>query len=85
MAIKLTVQTASGITVTDAVHRVKCITLQSTELMAFLVRSYATIEAQEPFEEKAFECGYDVAGANPWAQAYAHLQGLPAFAGAVAV
>jgi hypothetical protein len=83
MALKLTVQAETGINVPNAIHRVRCITLHGKSVIAFLVRRYATAEATEAFDERAYECAYDLNGANPLAQAYAHLTSLPEYAGAV--
>lgn len=85
MALKLTVNTASGISVPDAIHRIQCITLHGKTILAFLVRRYATLEAVEPFDESGYECAYVIGdpeqSENPLVQAYEHLKGLPEFAG----
>jgi hypothetical protein len=39
--------------------------------------------AKPMVDGRAIECAYNIAGANPLEQAYAHLKTMPEFAGAV--
>lgn len=82
MAIKKTVHAKFGIEVKDAYHRVENLSLTSKEKMTFQVRSRVTAE-NAIFDEALYECVYDINGANPIAQAYAHLKTLPEFSAAV--
>lgn len=82
MALKKTVTTVHGIEVIDAYHRVEGIQLIGKDQITFNARSYK--DPMFPFfEEKVAVCDYDMNGANPLAQAYAHLKTLPEFADAV--
>jgi hypothetical protein len=81
MALKKTSQTTFGTEVIDAYHRVENLRLDEKDKMAFAVRSYASKE-KPFFAEQIFGCDYLLDGANPIAQAYAHIKTLPEFAGA---
>ena len=84
MALKLTTQTASGLTAIDAYHRVENLSLANKNHMTFALRSYASAD-HPSFAEAYFSCAYDIAGENPIKQAYEHLKTLPEFAGAADV
>ena len=82
MALKKTTKTSFGIEVIDAYHRVENVSITSKTSMTFQVRS--RVDAEHPiFGEMLIECGYDINGENPIAQAYAHLKNLPEFVGSV--
>jgi len=95
MALKKTVTTPQGFTATDAYHRVEDITISTRmriatggdqfrelRMVSFTVRSYKESGAAA-FNETRTGAEYDMDGANPIAQAYAHLKTLPEFADAV--
>lgn len=83
MALLKTVQTAFGIEVKDAYHRVENVALVAKNKITFHLRSRADAGQQMIFYEISFECAYDITGENPIAQAYAHLKTLPEFSEAV--
>lgn len=82
MALKKTVVTPHGFDAVDAYHRVEGIRLIGKTTIKFHVRSVKN-ETSPHFADAEFEAAYDLNGANPLAQAYAHLKTLPEFAGAV--
>lgn len=83
MAILKTVQTAFGIEIKDAHHRVENVALVAKNKMTFQVRSRVDATQQVIFDETHFECSYDINGENPIAQAYAYLKTLEQFVDAV--
>jgi hypothetical protein len=70
MALKKTVITPHGFEAEDAYHRVEGLELTSKDSMSFLVRSYKQPHGVSCFAEKRITAEYDIAGANPIAQAY---------------
>jgi hypothetical protein len=82
MALKKTVITHHGFEAKDAYHRVEGVCLDSKIKISFQVNSYKSQESGVAFSNAALACDYDIEGANPIAQAYAHLKTLPEFAGA---
>jgi hypothetical protein len=81
MALSKTVNSAYGINVTNAYHRVENLNLLKKDLMSFMIRSY--VSADKPFfNEQTFYSAYDLSGENPITQAYQHVKALPEFAGA---
>lgn len=83
MAILKTVQTAFGLEVVDAHHRVENVSLVAKNKMTFQIRSRVNAEQESVFDERHVECPYDIAGENPIAQAYSHLKTLEEFVEAV--
>lgn len=83
MAILKTVQTAFGIEIENAYHRVENVSLVAKDKITFQVRRRVNAAQTSIFDEMAFECYYDLNGDNPIAQAYAHLKTLPEYADAV--
>jgi hypothetical protein len=82
MALKQTASNAQGFTAVDAYHRVENVVLVGKDRIAFNVRTYK--EQDLPFFADAnYSCNYELTGANPIAQAYAHLKSLSEFSGAV--
>lgn len=80
MALQSTIQSPHGITVKDAYHRVENVAIQEKTRIRFEVRSYQNKEPGFPwFNELILSCPYDLNGANPIAQAYAHIKTLPEF------
>lgn len=81
MALKKSLSTVFGIDVADAYHRVEGLQIAGKNRIQFCVRT--SLDGTKPhFNDEQHECAYDMAGANPIAQAYAHLKTLPEFAGA---
>lgn len=82
MALKKSVESIYGFVVDEAYHRVESVALQGKDKIYFCLKSYAKVE-NPSFGEKSYSCDYDLIGANPIKQAYAHLKTLPEFAGAI--
>lgn len=83
MAFKKTASTTYGIDVADAYHRVEDVKIVSKTVITYAVRAYKDNTGVAFFDEKHMISGYDIAGKNPIAQAYAHLKTLPEFTDAV--
>jgi len=81
MALAKTVSTVHGFQAANAYHRVEGVRLESKNAMNFHIRSYTALD-KPFFTESVLSCAYAIDGANPIAQAYAHLKTLPEFAGA---
>jgi hypothetical protein len=81
MALAQTVITPHGFTASDAYHRVEG-TQVGKDKLTFQVRSYKDNSGLPHFADASFNCAYDMAVANPIAQAYIYLKTLPEFAGA---
>ena len=82
MALSKTVLSAYGFQANHAYHRVESVLLVGKETINFHVRSY--VATDKPFfAEQVLSCAYSLSGANPIAQAYAHLKTMPEFAGAI--
>ena len=81
MALKKTQTTVHGFEAIDAYHRVEALAIQGKDKINFKVRSYA--DKEKPFySEQDMSCAYDMNGANPFQQAYAHAKTTDDFAGA---
>jgi len=85
MALTKAVTTKQGFLADTAYHRVEQPTLPSNTLLQFIVCSYRSLSDTVSFNVDSYSCAYDILGANPVAQAYAHLKALPEFADAVDV
>lgn len=82
MAISLDIE-YQGITVVGAYVKVAAVSIQDNRsLLAFSVWYCASVDAV-PFKGGVFETSYDIEGANPFDQAYAHLKLLPEFTGCI--
>ena len=81
MALKKNESTQFGFDVPNAYQRVENMKLKKTS-MEFQVCVYSDV-TKNAFNHKNYACGYNIDGANPIAQAYAHLKTLSEFAGAV--
>jgi hypothetical protein len=81
MALKKNASTEFGFDVANAYQRVESMKLKKAS-MEFQVAVYSDV-TKNAFNHKNYSCEYDIDGANPIAQAYAHLKTLPEFAGAV--
>lgn len=84
MALQKTTTNASGLTATDAYHRVENVTLASKTEITFSVRSYASTD-RPFFAEEFYSCAYNLSGSNPIEQAYVYLKTLSEFSGATDV
>lgn len=82
MALKNAFTTVHGINLSDAYIRVEALRLATKSTIAFNVCFYAD-PAKPMVDGRPIECAYDLAGANPLEQAYAHLKSMPEFSGAV--
>ena len=80
MALRKNESTQFGFDVPSAYQRVENVKLRKTT-MEFQVSVYSDV-AKNAFTHKSYACAYDLDGANPIAQAYAHLKTLPEFSGA---
>jgi hypothetical protein len=83
MALKKIVLTEQGFEAVDAYHRVEGVRLNGKTSMSFQVRAYRDDSGVQAFADTAYDAAYNLNGADPIAQAYAHLKTLPEFAGAV--
>lgn len=82
MALKKSLTTVHGINLADAYIRVEALRLATKSTIAFNACIYAD-PARPMVDGRPIECAYNIAGANPLEQAYAHLKTLPDFAGAM--
>ena len=83
MALQKTVITPQGFEAKNAYHRIEALRINGKTQMQFNVYGHINADTIPFFEEGLFDCAYDVNGANPIAQAYAHLKTLLDFADAV--
>lgn len=82
MALKKSVQTAFGVNVQDAYHRVEGVQLVAKNQITFRVRS--SVDGVFPhFDDVGYKCEYDIQGDNPIRQAYQHIKTLPDFSDAI--
>jgi hypothetical protein len=81
MAISKTIETLTGIQVSDAYFRVESVIVHSKTEMQFSLRGYVSVD-KPAFDNKSFSCKYDIEGANVHTQAYEYLKTLPEFEGA---
>lgn len=82
MALEKTVTTPHGFEAVNAYHRVSGVSLIAKNKISFTVKSLKSSDALAEFASELYSCPYDLNGANPMTQAYAHLKTLPEFAGA---
>lgn len=82
MALEKTVNTPHGFEAINAYHRAEGVSIISKARINFFVKSYKDAKEATEFASEMHSCVYDLNGANPLAQAYAHLKTLPEFAGA---
>lgn len=81
MALKKTIDTPHGLTITDAYHRVENVVLDGKDKLSFRIVSYADPN-KDHIIKKSHTCAYDLLGNNPISQAYAYLKVLPEFSDA---
>jgi hypothetical protein len=79
MAIKKTVTTVHGIEVLNAYHRVEEVKFQGKDVIQFHIKSYKDGSSTVPFADVDFGCAYDLAGGNPFQQAYAFVKSQEPF------
>lgn len=72
-----------GIEAVAAYIRTQELSIVGKDEIVFRVRVFKDSKAAVPFDDFGVKCAYDLSGANPIAQAYAHLKTLPNFEGAV--
>ena len=82
MALRKTATTSHGFVADSAYHRVENLAFQGKDVIKFDVKSYKSPAETVCFATIDFGCKYEMDGANPFAQAYAHIKTLPEFAGA---
>lgn len=82
MALSKTVE-FKGVSINSAYHRVWNV-LVTKDVIKFGVGIYANSNS-EMLDSFAYQCAYDLNGANPIKQAYEHLKNLPEFADATDV
>ncbi len=84
MALRKTIDTAFGVSVPDAYHRVEAVVLTHKDRMNFHVRGYVNAEVDPFFMETVLMgIGYDLDGPNPIQQAYEYAKTLAEFSGAI--
>lgn len=79
MALRKSVLTPHGFLAIDAYHKVDNLRLVGKAGIAFNVVVCKSADEPLVFSVLSFECEYQLDGANPIAQAYAHLKTLPEF------
>lgn len=82
MAIQKTLTTVHGAEIKDAYIRVEAIRLVHKTAIEFNLCIYAN-PSKPMIYGTSVECGYDLLGENPMAQAYQHLKTLPEFSDAI--
>ncbi|WP_334028919.1 hypothetical protein [Burkholderia orbicola] len=73
-----------GVKIQNAYLRVWNIELSQTRI-TFGLGVFASAESIDMIDSTRFDCDYDINGANPIAQAYAHVKSFPEYASAVDV
>lgn len=81
MALSKTVTTVHGFEAVNAYHRVENVVMIRKDKIDFNVRSYKK-KGLPAFSDYFYQCAYDLTGANPIAQAYAHLKATEEFSDA---
>ncbi len=84
MALQKTINTAHGFQATSAYHRIEGLTLDSKTQISFKIRSYVATD-KPSFDEKSYQCAYDLSGDNPIAQAYVYSKKTSDFSDATDV
>ena len=74
MALSKTTPSIYGVDFQDAYHRVEEVQILAKTLAKFVVRSYVKNDGAPFFQERKYECSYDIDGINPIAQAYEFLK-----------
>ncbi|RQQ19736.1 hypothetical protein DF107_18210 [Burkholderia stagnalis] len=84
MALMIDTTTPQGLTVQHAYCRVEAMSLERT-MVTFRLRRYKDNTGLPAFDDTPFACPYDLAGENPFKQAYRFLRAQPDFADAINV
>lgn len=80
MALTLDLTTQNGLVVNNAYCRVEDINIAKGGMMAFMLSRYVAQGSAYPsFSQTMYSTQYDMAGANVYKQAYAHLKTLDEF------
>ena len=72
-----------GINVKGAYITVRCPTIHAGNNMVSFVVHFSAAPDSGAFDSIGIECGYDLLGDNPIAQAYEHIKTLFAFEGSI--
>ena len=79
MALTLTVTTPHGFCADDAYHRVEGLEITNEKQLVFHLRSYKAPEGFPQFDSRLVRGDYNLAGPNPFEQAYSQVKKLPGF------
>lgn len=82
MALTKDITTVHGIVIASAYFRVEDVQLPSKTEMIYALNAYVDASQSHPVWTMQATAAYDIAGENPFRQAYLHLKTLPEFAGA---
>ena len=85
MALQCDVTAPGGLSALDAYIRVIDPAIDNNEHINFTLTFSVDGDAPAPFATRRERCTYDLAGENPYAQAYAFLASQPEFEGATEV
>lgn len=83
--LQLTQTTSSGVTVTDAIHKVINAQLDSEGRASFQMGVYVNSTIKSPVEVRGYGFDSNPAGGDLFAQCYAYALTLPEYAGATTV
>lgn len=83
--LQLTRTAQSGVTVTNAIHKVTSVAVDCTGQTAYLIAMLVDALATTPVETLSFAFPCNVTGGNIFDQCYAHALTLPEYAGATTV
>lgn len=81
MALSKNIVTEHGFEIQNAYCRIESVTILKKTTLILCVDTYKD-KTKKAVCSDNFSCLYDINGANPIAQAYAHLKTLPEFFGA---
>lgn len=82
MALTKDIVTIHGIAVSSAYFRVETVHLPSKTEMMYSINGYVDSSQVHPVWTRQTTAAYDIAGENPFRQAYLHLKTLQDFADA---
>jgi hypothetical protein len=83
--LQLTRTAQSGVTVTDAIHKVTAVSVDCNGETAYQIAMLVNASAVTPVETLSFAFPCNVTGGNIFDQCYAHAMTLPEYAGATTV
>ena len=81
MALKKDVVTSTGFDCPSAYHKIGNISISNKDTLKFSLLIFKE-QNLNFFDEKSYECEYDISGRNPIQQGYVYLKSLPEFANA---